>query len=297
MKFAALLQRQTQEQRSLTRDVASYLARGGRRPRRVRNPAASTDQKLSYEIESLYKYLSLDDDARDENVALSASYLLEESLREEGWGDLAEAIVEWGGADVVIGPIRRRDPNWLHAWAEKAEVAFLDEAWSLGHAGSAPSFLFFGRPRVVRGAWLIHFTDHSHAIGGQGFTRGVRRVDQVGLTRHMDDYEKSKAGYVFGYLPVDVERHAYHDGRPKYGQHAVVFRADAVVAWHKWDNEMQAIAWGPEAKDMVIASLNGFRPCIDTGNGKMCFNDFPALTEYLDARRVTKQRNPARRSR
>jgi hypothetical protein len=145
---------------------------------------------------------------------------------------------------------------------------------------------------------MIHFTDHASDIAYEGFTRGISDPMRLGLTTHFSDRSKTQPGYVFAFLPNAARRYGWEGRRPKYGKEAVIFRADAIVAYHNSDQEYQAISWGPEAEDIQRVYLSDDRQPGLEGNlpprggisgeyndyeDVTYFEDFPTLAAYLDA--------------
>ena len=151
----------------------------------------------------------------------------------------------------------------------------------------APSFLFFDPPKVLRNTWLVHFTNDADAIERKGFRHGIDDPMRVGLTTHFGKAAKAQPGYTFAFRPEDVNRYAWKMGRPKYGKEAVVFRADAVLAYHTSDEEDQAIGWGPEAKDIRAVWMDGRNPVLTNEDGEnIAYDDFPSLIAAIQAGRV-----------
>lgn len=283
--------------------TAEMRARPRHRIGRVRNP--STDG-LSKHLEHLLSALTMDERHRAEEIAHRAPYLLVDGLRQSHYDAIADELENDNDVEAAIWAVHNEDPSWLKLWAKDAAADLMRT-----DPYEAPSFLFFDRPTVARNAWLVHFSDHAEAIELRGFTKGVDEPSRLGLTTRVSDDYKSRPGYVFSFRPDDVSRYAFVRCRPKYGRSAVVFRADALVAWHRADEEQQAISWGPEAENIIAVRLDGkapqscreeyefggYRPCIQTADGETCFDDFPALVAWLDARLAAKQRNPAMRRR
>ena len=301
----ALSGRGLQGSASLARRGAKLTAEVRRRPRRkVKGSRAAMQQGLSDEIAMLFSSL---DFPREEDRALEMAYQMQGQLRDaledEGWDDLSDQLAEGEDAGDVVEAILKRDKGWMLRWAEDAESTIMRD-----DPAEAPSFLFFGPPKIVRDTWMVHFTDHASDIENEGFTRGISDAMRIGLTTHFGQNAKRQPGYVFGYLPEDARRYGWSRGAPKYGREAVVFRADAVVAEHYSDEERQAISWGPEAKDIREIRLGeGRRPglpgehrsragvSVDYDEYEDCtyFNDFPDLVAYLDAAGLTSRKGHA----
>ena len=225
---------------------------------------------------------------------------LRDAMEDEGWRDLADRLRDDGDAGAAIEQIEKRDKGWLERWSEDVNKEVGQQKPS-----ELPSFAFFSEPKVHKNAWIVHFTESgASSIENQGFTRGISDPTRVGLTRHLSRSEKLKPGYVFGFVPEDVLRYGWTGYNWNYGEQAVVFRADAVLAYHRGDKERQAICWGPEARDIRRVYLDGRRPCLagrhrppaglqadyDEHEDRTCFKDFPSLVAYLDAANLPSRR-------
>jgi hypothetical protein len=274
--------------RSLAERGARLTAELARRPRRYIRARGSRNADptvgLSEPLERLYGILDLSDAQKAEELAYSASWLLWQGLSEGGHDALADAYEESGYDTEDILP-RIKDElgkGWLERWYDDYYPQLLQQ-----DAAEAPSFLFFDRPKVLRNAWLVHFTADAEKVARQGFRRGVEDPMRVGLTTLLSQSQKRTPGYTFAFRPEDVNRYAWSRGRPKYGKEAVVFRADAIFAYHTSDEEDQAIAWGPEAKDIRAVWMDGRNPVLTNENGEnVVYDDFPSLIEDLEAGRV-----------
>ena len=276
----------------LTKEV---LRRGRRRLARcgARNGGADPVAGLSEDMRALWSVIGITD-LRDRAVEYAYTYQghLRDAMEDEGWRDLADRLLDDGDAGAAIQQIDKRDDGWLERWSEDVERQMMRQEPS-----GLPSFAFFSEPKVRRNAWIFHFTQgHASRIESQGFTRGVPEPNRLGLTKHLSQSVKGQPGYVFGFLPEDVSRYAWDRYRPRYGDQAVVFRADAVVAYHWGDEERQAICWGPEAKDIHRVHLDGKTPGLsgrlkpvagiqtdyDEDEDVTWFDSFPSLASYLD---------------
>jgi hypothetical protein len=113
---------------------------------------------------------------------------------------------------------------------------------------------FDTRPKLMRNAWFIHFTDDASSIWREGFTHGTQDMSYLGLTTQRS--MKSKSSYpkwAFAYDVNDFARY-YRSGRydgPKYGSEAVVFQASGVKADHYGDEEPQVIFDIDTAKNII----------------------------------------------
>jgi hypothetical protein len=263
--------------------LTAELAGRTRRRRGSRN-AGDPTAGLSEPLERLYDTLNLSDAQRAEELAYSASWLLWQGLSEGGNDALADAYEESGyDTEDILRRIKDElGAGWLERWYDDYYPQLLQQ-----DAAEAPSFLFFDRPKVLRNAWLVHFTADAERVARQGFRRGVEDPMRVGLTTLLSQSQKRTPGYTFAFRPGDVNRYAWNRGRPKYGKEAVVFRADAVLAYHTSDEEDQAIAWGPEAKDIRAVWMDGRNPVLTNEDGEnIVYDDFPSLIAELEAGRV-----------
>ena len=281
----------TKHPRTGSRALAARGARltaelaGRTRRRRGSKNASDPTAGLSDPLQTLYDTLDLSDDQKATELAYQGpSWLLWAGLSEGGHTDLAEEYEQSDYDTEAILP-RIKDElgaGWLREWYDDYVPQLLQQ-----EAAEAPSFLFFDPPKVLRNAWLVHFTNDADAIERKGFRHGIDDPMRVGLTTHFSKAAKAQPGYTFAFRPEDVNRYAWNRGRPKYGKEAVVFRADAVLAHHTSDEEDQAIAWGPEAKDRRAVRMEGRSPVITNADGEEVeYDSFPSLVAAIQAGRV-----------
>jgi hypothetical protein len=294
--------------RSLAERGARLTAELRRRPGRVmssrrRNPdGASADPAagLSDEMRWLWSSLNITtEQERAEELAYQARWYLQQALEYDGdFDDLVERMEDDEETDEIIEAINERDSTWLLRWASEAASTMVAK-----YPTEAPSFLFFENAKVVKNGWWVHFTNDAQGIERSGFEYGESDPMQLGLTTWKDKEAKRGPGYVFSFDPREAVRRNFGGryGRGKYGNEAVLFRADAVVAYHHGDEEEQAISWGPEAEDIHAVyfsadedghppGLSGKRPprngiagTYDEYEDVTFFSDFPTLVAYLDA--------------
>ena len=258
---------------------------GRTRRRRGSKNASDPTAGLSEPLQLLYDTLDFSDEEKALELAYNGpSWLLWAGLSEGGHAELAEEY-EQSDYDSVTILSRIKDElgaGWLQAWYEAYVPILLQQ-----DAADAPSFLFFDPPKVLRNAWLVHFTNDADAIERKGFRHGIDDPSRVGLTTHFSKTAKAQPGYTFAFRPEDVNRYAWSRGSPKYGKEAVVFRADAVLAHHTGDEEDQAIAWGPEAKDRRAVRMEGRSPVLTNADGEeVAYDSFPSLVAAIQAGRV-----------
>lgn len=258
---------------------------GRTRKRRGSRNASDPTEGLSEPLRILYDTLDLSDAEKATELAYQApSWLLWAGLSEGGYGELADDYEQSHYDTEAILPRIQEElgTEWLESWYDDYVPQLLQE-----DAADAPSFLFFDRPKVLRDAWLVHFTSDAEKVARQGFRHGIDDPMRVGLTTHFSKSAKTRPGYTFAFRPEDVNRYAWSRGRPKYGKEAVVFRANAVLAYHTSDEEDQAIAWGPEAKDRRAVRMDGRNPVVTNADGEeIVYDDFPSLIADLKAGRV-----------
>ena len=294
---------------SLAERGARLTAELRRRPHRVvrrRNPDGSKPDPaagLSDEMRWLWSSLHFDTpQQRAEELAYQARWYLQQVLDEDGdFDDLVERMEDDEETDEIIEAINERDPNWLVRWHDDAGPEMMQN-----NASETPSFMFFDDPKVVKDGWWVHFTNDARDIERSGFAYGESDPMQLGLTTWKSKEAKRGPGYVFAFDPrYAVERNFggwAHSTTGKYGREAVVFRADAVTAYHHGDEEDQAISWGPEAKDIHAVyfdgehapGLSGNRPprngvagTYDDYEDVTFFADLPTLIRYIKAGKNT----------
>ena len=112
--------------------------------------------------------------------------------------------------------------------------------------------------------WLIHFSDDAYDIASEGFCRGVEDITKLGLTTHLGSHEFGTEGYNFAYPAEFATRFGFDRHRPRYGKHAVLFRAPYMMFDHLGDREPQAIFWGPSARDITLIDFEYKEPVLET---------------------------------
>jgi hypothetical protein len=278
---------------------------------RRRNPDGSSADPaagLSDEMRWLWASLNITtEQRRAEELAHQARWYLQLGLEYDGdFDDLVERMEDDEETDKIIEAINERDPEWLTRWASEAASKMVAK-----YPTEAPSFLFFDNAEVVKNGWWVHFTNDARDIERRGFEYGESDPMQLGLTTWKEKGAKRGPGYVFSFSPRDAVHKNFGGryGHGKYGNEAVLFRADAVVAYHHGDEEEQAISWGPEAEAIHVLRFENGRPGLDGEqparegiageyddyNDVTYFDDIPTLIAYVE---VGKKTNPrAHRSR
>jgi hypothetical protein len=155
-----------------------------------------------------------------------------------------------------------------------ALLEFRDEFFVEYRSEEAPSWVYltpwFGNEIY---GWLIHFSDTAYDIAYEGFCRGVPSVNKLGLTTRLSSYEFDTEGYNFAY-PADIAvRFAFDRGTPKYGKHAVLFRAPYMLFNHLTDQEPQAIFWGPSARDIIVIDFEYREPVLEVTDTLVLVDD------------------------
>jgi hypothetical protein len=292
-----------------TRRTVSLAERGARltaelrkRPHRVlpsrrRNPDPA--EGLSDEMRWLWSSLHFETpQRRAEELAYQARWYLQQALEYDGdFDDLVERMEADEETDVIVAAINERDPNWLVRWHDDTGPEMMQH-----NASETPSFMFFDDPKVAKDGWWVHFTNDASDIARSGFAYGESDPMQLGLTTWKSKQAKRGPGYIFSFAPEEgIERNFGGWGygtAGKYGREAVVFRADAVTAYHHGDEEDQVISWGPEAKDIHAVyfdgehapGLSGKHPprkgiagTYDDYEDVTFFTDLPTLIRYIEA--------------
>lgn len=116
--------------------------------------------------------------------------------------------------------------------------------------GFTPSTFFFDYRRTLPPtSWLIHFSDKIEDVVRHGFRYGTDDMRTLGLTTWMKMSSK-RPGWNFAFEACDRHCKWAADDK-KYGVHAVMFQAAAVLAYHNGDEEEQAIFWGPDVRTVI----------------------------------------------
>lgn len=114
-----------------------------------------------------------------------------------------------------------------------------------------PAWSFFGKPQIIKNQWLIHQTHNADDIAKEGFKYGIHDQTKLGLTTHLNDFEKQFGGYNFAYTLNDFLKYGKIGSRYKYGEEAVVFIGSGIRLWHYLDEEYQTIFYGNTAKNII----------------------------------------------
>lgn len=122
-----------------------------------------------------------------------------------------------------------------------------------------PSALFFDvkQQPLLKNEWLVHFTNNAMKIAEEGFVHGVADPKKLGLTVFIPAAEKT-GGFNFAYEASDkrfikVAQRGWHGWR--FGEEAVVFRANGIRVWHRTDEQSEVVFWGKSAHDRVALKV------------------------------------------
>ncbi len=133
-----------------------------------------------------------------------------------------------------------------------------------------PSWKYFNSaPEIIKKQWLIHFTNEANSIAVEGFKRGVKDPDNLGVGIGMEtgnhgndihinkDINQNKY-YNFAYLLQDFDKYGVDEdaGVYKYGDEAVMFKASGIKMWHNTDDEPQVIFDGKTAINIIPITRN-----------------------------------------
>lgn len=149
-----------------------------------------------------------------------------------------------------------------------------------------PAWTYFdGAPVLIKNQWLIHFTDKATDISLNGFKYGVDDMTRLGLTCHINEFDKRFGGYNFAYLLSDYIKYANNRGNGyKYGKEAVLFNASGLKVWHIGDEEPQVIFYGNTAKNIIpITGGDTETWGIRNANGRFIYenDDLPMVVNWL----------------
>lgn len=116
-----------------------------------------------------------------------------------------------------------------------------------------PVSYFFDKPiELPEGTKLVHFTNYADDIVKNGFTKGTKELNRLGMSwGSMQTTSKEGWNYAF---PEDYIEQTYGtmEKAMKHwnAKEVVRFEADAILAFHYGDDVYQALFWGPSAKNI-----------------------------------------------
>lgn len=181
----------------------------------------------STHLQELQRYLTMSDENK--------GYDLDKWLDSEGWWDEEgldyDEYSELGSAEMYRA---LREP-----------VLNLEDP-------TAPSYLFLDFVEYRDDAELVHFTDPDAAarISEEGFVRGVPDHAMLGLTHRLGRSYFSDEGFAFAYPSDNIGARA---GK-WYGASKVIFRAPSLIVYSHQDEEVEAVFWTSDARDIQIFS-------------------------------------------
>jgi len=227
----------------------------------------------------LRQYLSMSDEDKIHYLPHEYSYSFEEFLQEKDY----ESPVE-GEPYEIMDELESNYPDiykefgaWLFDKIKTHDLDIPDAEY--------PAWSFFEKPSLVKNQWLIHFTQDANGIASEGFTQGVDDMNKLGLTTHLEDFEKQYGGYNFAYTLDDYERYAKVNSTTfKYGEEAVIFRGSGIKTWHYADQEPQVIFYGNTAKDIIpISESYGEFYVSNTKTGRELFKseNFNSVVDWV----------------
>lgn len=104
----------------------------------------------------------------------------------------------------------------------------------------------------VNKQWLIHFTNRYDAeeIVRNGFIKGTKSLNHLNITHGSNHNEN---GYNFAFVADEATNNdaMYYLGYLGEDSAAVMFQANGIEAYHKYDEQNQVIFWGPSAKNII----------------------------------------------
>ncbi len=238
------------------------------RRRRGRGRASWAHLEKRFALAHLQSYLSMSEEEQARDLAVSFPWTFQAWAWDprpapmpglSAWGRarhhvnvpewLAPRLVKFLDDDDIEGArdlISRLPHKILQGFRESAA------ANELSSRAESPSYLHMDFVRRLPRKWLAHFSDAASDVACEGFTRGVNRVDELGLTTNFADAYKSFGGYNFAFTVGSAERQGRgRHGRWKYGHSIVLFTAPSVLVHHFGDQEEQAIFWGEDARHIV----------------------------------------------
>jgi len=191
------------------------------------------------------------------DVSALKNYLTEEDFRGLEVAEMnREAFFEWLNEEGIETDLDFSDPF-------SADLSLIQESILKRYLRSnfwrdriedvdTPSWDCMTYKGLVKGDWLIHFTEHAHDISQNGFTFGVDELNRLCLTTQLSDRVKSGGGYNFAFTANYKEKLRPNKyGGLKYGSEAVMFRANGIEVWHHNDEEYQVIFKGSTARDLI----------------------------------------------
>jgi len=151
--------------------------------------------------------------------------------------------------------------------------------WEKMQSTDLPPWTVLSFNRIVKDEWLVHFTDYANSIAEEGFKYGAPDPSRIAYTRFESESARSSGeGYNFAFLATDTKNLT---GK-KYGEEAVLFKANGILVTHYGDNEEQVIFIGNTARDIIPLIKSKWDDYIKIGNF-----DIKKFTTFKEAVRWT----------
>jgi len=245
-------------------------ARGRREPEITTIGAEPQDQESARaKVLDLYRYMTASGSDRARQMLSLKPYVLVMFLKRWKSGD----VPKFG----ALSQLKNFDPpasisDWLESlrradseeeYPYEAVDSFLESVdpgvvevfnqWGQGLSwdDETPPGLMFSRPKILKGAWLIHHSP-AYDLESKGFRLGVTGFDDLGYTGGAKTFFGQRPGWNFGFPPSSHEHDGFDRGRPSYGDYIyAVWVPYAIFAHHYGDQGDQIIFWGPSASRIV----------------------------------------------
>lgn len=248
-------------------DGKVYLKRGGIKEN------MENEYLDKYFGNSLKKYLTMPYEEKENNTLYYNSNFIRffEFIEDEGYVDELE--------DEEIEDIKERCENYddslindiINGKYYNYREGFLKWLeWNCDYNDN-PTSNVMDYTRDVNNEWLIHFSDNAYDIWKNGFIYATNDIDNLAYSGAGSIKNKDNEGYDFAYLASEFGKYAFdwRNGKPKYGDEAVMFRASGVKATHFGDEEEQVMFYNKDAKDIVYlqyTEYNGWY--VESNNGR-----------------------------
>ena len=233
---------------------------------------------IGQDMVSLKKYFSMTDDEKKSYLPHEYPYEFDEFI-----DDMDLNVPIDGEPYEIIDELEQNHSDIYNQFAEWLFNKINNHSLGISDA-EYPAWSFFSDPTLIKNQWLIHFTNKSNQIGKEGFKYGVNEMDKLGLTTHLDEFEKKYGGYNFAYTLTDYLKYAKGRNTFKYGKEAVIFRASGIKLWHHADSEPQVIFYGNTATNIVpITEHYGDYYVDNNKTGKTLFTnpDFDRVVDWV----------------
>jgi len=213
---------------------------------------------VSNPILDLKRYLNMSNREQKEDLVNHNSYLVTKWInKERKYDSNLTSILNQDDYEII---------DQLKAEFPEDYTDFLD--WSYSELTNnptkvseiIPAWYAMKYKNIVKNQWLIHFSDNADDIWtGQKFKYGLDDLYNLGYSSNFSQEAKKYGGYNFSYDINDFSKYGrsgFTQGKWKYGNEAVMFRASGVKVWHWGDDEPQVIFWGATATDIIYLRYN-----------------------------------------